>query len=170
MKKLSVVTAILIVTLCFFKTEEVIIPNDSIRFRVIANSNSIKDQLVKKEIVNTLNNNLTTITSNNTIEEVRDNIKKELPIIKENLNTTIKQLKYNKNIDIDYGQNYFPEKYYKGVLYPAGNYESLVIKIGDGIGKNFWCVLFPPLCNIDEDITEYEYTTLIKEIIKKYKE
>ena len=58
-------------------------------------------------------------------------------------------------------------KEYKNVIYEEGEYESVVITIGDGNGKNFWCVLFPPLCMLDED-SNIEYSSLVKEIIDKY--
>ena len=74
--------------------------------------------------------------------------------------------KYINNYSINYGYNYFPEKTFKGIKYPAGNYESLVIKIGDGSGDNWWCLLYPPLCFIDEDSTEYK--SLVKDIINKF--
>lgn len=170
MRKYLIIIAVIIMILCFYKNEEVIIPDNSIRFRVIANSNSIKDQKVKKEIVKSLNNEIERITSNsNNIEEARINIKKDIPSIYKQIDNTKANLKYTKSIDVKYGNNYFPKKTYKGVTYNEGEYESLVITIGDGIGKNFWCVLFPPLCNIDETREDVEYVSLIKEILNKYK-
>ena len=67
--------------------------------------------------------------------------------------------------------NYFPSKNYKGVLYQAGNYESLVITLGEGLGANFWCVLFPPLCLLDnetEDVSEVEYKFYVKKILDEF--
>ena len=66
--------------------------------------------------------------------------------------------------------NYFPEKEYKGVVYEEGEYESLVITLGNGLGENFWCVLFPPLCLLDteEEPENVEYTSFVKEVIDKY--
>ena len=46
-----------------------------------------------------------------------------------------------------------------------------MITLGDGLGDNFWCVLFPPLCLLEAEETdtdEVEYTSFIKEIIDKY--
>ena len=66
---------------------------------------------------------------------------------------------------------YCKEIEYKGVIYEEGDYESLVITLGDGLGDNFWCVLFPPLCLLEAEETdtdEFEYTSFIKEIIDKY--
>jgi stage II sporulation protein R len=44
----------------------------------------------------------------------------------------------------------FPDREYGGVLYPAGSYRALRILLGEGRGKNWWCILFPPLCIIDD--------------------
>ena len=68
--------------------------------------------------------------------------------------------------------NYFPEKVYKGVKYEEGEYESFVVTLGNGMGKNWWCVLFPPLCLLEaeetEETTEVEYKFFISELIDKY--
>ena len=74
-----------------------------------------------------------------------------------------------QTFSINYGLNYFPEKNYKGVRYEEGNYESLVVTIGKGKGSNFWCVLFPPLCNLEVDNTEdVTYKFKVKEIIDSF--
>ena len=54
------------------------------------------------------------------------------------------------NVKASLGIRYIPEKTYGGTTFPAGNYEALDIKIGEGKGENWWCVLFPPLCLLDE--------------------
>ena len=78
---------------------------------------------------------------------------------------------YNVLYDINYGDNYFPEKEYKGVEYEAGTYESLVITLGSGKGHNWWCVMFPPLCLIDEkeNLDNAEYTFYAQKLINKFK-
>ena len=50
----------------------------------------------------------------------------------------------------DIGIRYIPEKTYGDITFPAGNYKALNITIGSGQGENWWCVLFPPLCLLDE--------------------
>ena len=56
------------------------------------------------------------------------------------------------------------------IKYKEGNYESLVVTLGDGSGDNFWCVLFPPLCLLEAEDTnnEVEYKFFVKELIDKY--
>ena len=54
-------------------------------------------------------------------------------------------------------------------MYNEGYYESVVVTLGEGLGDNWWCVLFPPLCMIEaEESTDVEYTTIVKEVIDKY--
>ena len=75
--------------------------------------------------------------------------------------------KKTNDFDIDYGLNYFPEKIYKGVLYPEGEYKSLVITLGSGLGDNWWCVLYPPICMIDDNETtgDIEYRSLVFDML-----
>ena len=166
MTKKLIIIAIIITILCLNKQEQVTIPKESIRFRVIANSNSIEDQNLKKEIVNNLSKELSKTSNLKNIEESRKYIKRELPLFTEIVDKTLKDNNSNKEFHINYGKNYFPEKIYKNVVYKEGVYESVVITIGEGVGQNFWCVLFPPLCLIDED--NIEYKSAIKEVIDKY--
>ena len=157
MKKSIIILAIIIGILSL-QEEKIIIPKDTIRFRIIANSNQTEDQMLKKTIVKSLSNELT--REENNLEEARNNIIESIPKIEEQIN------KNTKNYTISYGSNYFPKKEWKGVIFPEGEYESLVITIGEGEGDNFWCILFPPLCMIDEE--QEEYPSLIKEVINKY--
>ncbi|MEI3507940.1 MAG: stage II sporulation protein R [Bacilli bacterium] len=77
--------------------------------------------------------------------------------------------KYDKNYQVNFGSNYFPEKEYKGVKYEEGYYEFLLVTLGEGKGDNWWCVLFPPLCLIEADeSTDVEYKSIVKELIDKY--
>ena len=154
------------------KEEEVIIPKDAIRFRVIANSNDLKDQQEKKKIAKTLGNNITKLLKNqNSLQETRTTLKKNINTFTTTVQEEMKNDNYDNNVEVNYGMNYFPEKTYKGVKYKEGEYESLVVTLGKGEGNNFWCVLFPPLCLLEaeeDDTNEVEYTSFVKELIDKY--
>lgn len=173
MKKIIVITAIIITLLSLNKEQKVIIPKDSIRFRVIANSDKKADQDLKKKVVTNLKNSISTLEyQTKDLENSRTNIKRIIPEFSSIVEQTLIENSSNQTYKINYGMNYFPEKEYKGTKYEAGQYESLVITLGDGMGENFWCVLFPPLCLLeaeDEDsTTDLEYTSFVKEIIDKY--
>lgn len=167
MKKIIIILFILSLGVMFSKKEEdILIPNNAIRFRVVANSNSLSDQqekLVIKENIEKEVYNL--ISSANNSEDVKALINSNIDQIKKIVD------KYNVKYDINYGYNYFPTKNYKGVMYQAGNYESLVITLGQGMGDNFWCVLFPPLCLLDndkQDVGEVEYKMYVKNLLDKF--
>lgn len=168
MKKIVIILAIIIGILSINKEEKVIIPKESIRFRIIANSDSDKDQELKKEIVRNLSTEILNANNMKTIDDTRQYIQKELPRFESIVNKTLEDRNDNRNFHINYGKNYFPEKEYKNVIYKEGEYESLVITLGDGKGENFWCVLFPPLCLIDTEDENIQYKSLIKDILERY--
>lgn len=145
------------------------IPEDAIRIRIIPNSNSNYDQQIKVKVKDKLQitmYNLLKDTKNS--EEAKQIITDNLNIIDNDVKETLEKEKYQKDYKINFGYNYFPEKEYKGIKYKEGYYESLLVTLGEGKGDNWWCVLFPPLCLIEEDKTEVEYKSLVKEIINKY--
>lgn len=147
-----------------------VIPDESIRLRIIANSDTTYDQYIKAKVKLAVEEKLKEIVENKaSIEEMRkiiNNNLKELEIIVANV---LKKENYDKSFTISYGNHIFPEKEYKGVIYEEGEYESLIITIGEGKGKNWWCVLFPPLCTMEvEEEKEVSYKFFIKELIDKY--
>ena len=101
------------------------------------------------------------------IEEVDKEIIKNF----DDINSKISKFLGNSNYKLDYGQNYFPKKVYKGVVYEDGMYNSLVITLGNGKGNNWWCVLFPPLCLMEDNAntTDVEYQLFISRIIDAFK-
>ncbi len=165
MKKIIPILFIITILFTIQKKEEILIPDYAIRFRVIANSNTIEDQAlkiqVKDEIENTLNASIKTAK---TSEDAKEIIINNLSTIKDKVN------QLSPNSQISFGKNFFPTKQYKGVTYPSGEYTSLVITLGSGAGENWWCVMFPPLCLLEQkdDTTKVEYKFFIEEMLKKY--
>ena len=168
MKKILIILSVLITILVYNKElNKVTIPNNSIRIRIIANSNNIEDQILKLKVKDKVENilykrlnnikdiNQARLIINNSIEEVDKDIS----------NITDKYT-------INYGYNYFPNKNLYGVNYEEGKYESLVINLGKAKGNNWWCVLFPPLCLLDMNNNKsekVEYKSKVLEILKEYK-
>lgn len=172
MKKI-IIFILVFITLAFsYKNSQsnIKIPDSAIRFRVLANSNSPRDQKIKEEVRDRIQEELYDILSKSTsIEDAREKINNDML----NLNNIMKEEMENKeySYDIDYGMHYFPEKVYKGVKYDEGYYESLLITLGKGEGNNWWCVLFPPLCVLEAEETntnEIKYKSFVKELIEKY--
>jgi len=154
-----------------YKNKDVEIPSEAIRFRVIANSNTKEDQELKIKVKENLEKELEkSLKNKRNINESRLVLKKNIPEFQKNIENTLKEENSKQKYTINYGLNYFPEKEYKKVKYKEGSYESLVVTLGSGEGENFWCVLFPPLCKLEnENNKKVEYRILIKEILDKYK-
>lgn len=172
MKKAIIIIAVIILILSTGKKEGVMIPKEAIRFRVIANSNTKEDQNLKKQITANIYEEFAKLNyTDKNLNSARTIIKNEVPIVENIVAQTLKERNLEKEYNVNYGLNYFPEKEYKGVVYPEGEYESLVVTLGDGLGENFWCVLFPPLCLLEakeEDTSDVKYTSFIKEVLEKY--
>lgn len=150
--------------------EDIVIPDESIRFRIIANSNDNHDQSVKLKVKDNLETYISSILMNaNDIVTVERIIEDNLTNLSDNVKKTLIEENYLKDFNISYGKNYFPEKDFYGVKYNKGEYESLVVTIGEGLGNNWWCVLFPPLCLVEaEESTETEYRIYVKDVLDKY--
>lgn len=171
MKKILILLALISIILLYTnKTEEyVIVPNESIRFRIIPNSNTAEDLYMKEEVKEGISDIITSLSKEN-INETRTNIVNNLPLLRNKVQNVFDENNYNQTFSINYGINYFPEKTYKGVKYQSGNYESMVVSIGNASGDNYWCVLFPPLCMMEAKESEkVEYKFFIKEIIDHFK-
>ena len=169
MKKIIIVISILMLMIMINKEDYYVIPKEAIRLRIIANSNNIEDQYIKNKVKENINKEIQSILQTSKIEESRTKIEENIEKIKTIIKNTLKEENIKYDYKINYGKNYFPEKIYKNVKYEAGEYESLVITLGSGDGNNWWCVLFPPICVIEENETkEIEYKSYIKEIITKY--
>ncbi len=152
------------------KAEDVIIPDEAIRLRVLANSNDVYDQEVKMAVSMGVQDEIyNLIKDEDNIDDSRKIIKENIPKIESVVEKIFREKNYVKTFKVSYGQNYFPEKVYKGVTYKEGEYESLLVTLGEGKGDNWWCVLFPPLCLIEaEESDEVEYKFFVQELIDKY--
>ena len=172
MKKVLIVLSLIVVfsfSLNKNSDDYVIVPDDSIRFRIIPNSNSVEDIYMKEQVKTTITDVINEIETSSNIDESRQNIIANIPKIESNIDKLFIDNNYNKSYKVKYGINYFPEKIYKGVKYEEGPYESMVIEIGNAKGDNYWCVLFPPLCMIEAEESEsIEYKFFVSEIINKF--
>lgn len=147
-----------------------IIPDSAIRLRVVPNSNSKIDQQVKVKVKNKLQNSMYLLLKNTKgVDEARKVINNNIRNIDRQISNVLVNEEYNLGYKLDFSYNYFPEKEYKGIIYDAGYYESVLVTLGEGKGDNWWCVLFPPLCLLEaEESDEVEYKFFIKELIDKY--
>jgi len=155
------------------------IASEIIRFHVIANSDSAADQALKYEVKDALVKELSFSLKNaKNITEAREIINEQLPAILETAEKIVSQNDSSYPVTITLEPCYFPIKVYGDYTFPSGTYEALRVQIGEAKGQNWWCVMFPPLCFVDETysivdnetdqkleylLTEEEYETLKSE-------
>lgn len=150
--------------------EEMVIPDASIRLRVVPNSNSYEDIYMKGLVKDYLEDNVYILfRDSDDFGEAREIVNDNIDNIRGDIEKIFYDNNYDMSFDINYGLNYFPEKEYNGKVYREGNYESLVVYIGEAKGDNFWCVLFPNFCLLDSGKAKNtEYKFFLKEVIDKY--
>ncbi len=153
------------------QVEAITIPDNAIRLRVVPNSNSAYDLNMKSQVKKYLEQEVYPLLQDTTTPQeaeliINDNLSK----IEESIKTIFSENNYSYDFTVKFGDNYFPNKEYKSVIYPEGYYKSLVVYIGESSGDNWWCVLFPPLCLLEADDTDtsnVEYSFFVKEILSK---
>lgn len=121
-----------------------------IRLHVIANSNDIDDQRLKLKVRDAIIAYMEDQEDLTTLDQTRDFLRGDLDRLETIANGIIASDGCDYTAKADIGVRYIPEKTYGDITFPAGNYEALNITLGDGEGENWWCVLFPPLCLLDE--------------------
>jgi stage II sporulation protein R len=130
------------------------ISDEVIRLHVIANSDREEDQMlklkVKEEIVTYLEKILKDTDGNEMeIDKVREEIQLHLGDVEKIAEDYIEKEGYDYTVKAELGEFYFPTKTYGDLTFPPGEYEALRIRIGKAEGKNWWCVVYPPLCFVD---------------------
>lgn len=130
--------------------EAIVIPNEAIRLRILANSDHESDQVLKRMVRDEVNIKITEWVSELTsINDARSLLQSKLPEVQEIARAVVKEQGSNQNVKVEFGNVQFPTKLYGQFLYPAGEYEAILITLGEGTGANWWCVLYPPLCFLD---------------------
>lgn len=121
-----------------------------IRFHVIANSDNIEDQTIKlrirDEILRQISPLMVNVKDYNESYKILDD---SIDLIEETANKILVQNGFNYKAKAYLGHFQFPVKKYGDITLPPGEYTALRVVLGKGEGKNWWCVMFPPLCFID---------------------
>ena len=142
-----------------------------LRIHIRANSNDIVDQSVKYEIKSELVKFLTPylceVGSKSEAIETINNLKN---LLESKCDCILKNqgLNYTSNIRIN--NEYFPTRNYDNITLSAGYYDAVIVELGEAVGDNWWCVMYPPLCLLEtnsENYDDIEYKFYIKEIISQ---
>lgn len=150
---LALICIILLITGAFYSYKSYIqheFAGQLIRFHVIANSNSYQDQTLKLHVRDVIVNEMKKRFSKaNNRAEAEAIVKQSMPAMQRLAEEQIHREGKNYQVAVMLGDFDFPTKTYGNLTLPAGNYRAVRVVIGEGKGRNWWCVLFPPLCFVD---------------------
>lgn len=122
-----------------------------IRFHVRANSDSKEDQALKMAVKDDVVSMLKPILENcDSVQQSKNVIVSNMQNIYTTAVNTIVEQGYDYDVKVYVTEEEFPVKSYGDLTFPAGKYQALRIDIGKAQGHNWWCVMYPPLCFIDE--------------------
>lgn len=143
---------------------------EAIRLRILANSDSIQDQLLKRTIRDAVNEEITRwVTDIDDIDEAKQVLTSKVESIETIVSNELAKLGQEQSFSVTFSPVQFPTKLYGNLVYPAGTYDAILITLGAGKGENWWCVLFPPLCFLDfehSEVEEVEKETSAKEEVE----
>ena len=118
-----------------------------LRLHVVANSDSEEDQALKLRVRDRVIDIANKVCADcDTVEDARTVITAHLEDIADAAADEIKSQGYRYDVEVSLGKEQYPRKTYASLCFPSGEYLSLQVRIGEAVGQNWWCVLFPPLC------------------------
>ena len=140
-----------------------------IRFHIRANSDREEDQSLKLKIRDEILKEMgDQFKGTVDLDESRKIIVENMQTMKTITEDVIQKEGEDYSVDVTLGQDNFPTRKYGNLVFPAGDYETLLITLGEGSGQNWWCVMFPPLCFVD--ITHSVAYNLENELVAKTEE
>lgn len=136
MKKIGLVFIIILIAFVMIGDNN---DREQLRFRIIANSDSVIDQNLKYKVAQELHK----------IKISEEN----LDIIKAKTEYIVLSNNFTYNVDVEIKKQKFETKYYNDKIIEGGTYKTIVVTIGKGQGKNYWTILYPEYFNVSfEDV------------------
>lgn len=137
----------LVVSLCGFYGRCEDLRGDVVRLHILANSDSDEDQALKltvrDAVVEAAAGWLDGATN---AREALALAEARLPELQAVAQRAVTTAGYDYAVDASLCRMYFTTRQYDSATLPAGTYDAVRFTIGSGEGKNWWCVVYPPLC------------------------
>lgn len=137
----------LLLSLCGFSRDCREIREDVVRLHILANSDSDADQTLKLKVrdavIEAADGWLNTAQNE---QDAQSMIRNKLPALQAVAQNTVYEEGYTYPVSAQLCDMYFNTRQYDTVTMPAGEYTAVRFTIGEGAGKNWWCVIYPPMC------------------------
>ena len=146
--------------------------SDYLRIHIRANSNSVIDQNIKYVVKDSVVDYISALVVNiNSKEELISVLQGSMEDIEGIANNVLKDNGYDYKSNAYIDNEYFPTRTYGDYTLDADYYDALILELGSGEGNNWWCVVYPPLCFVNADVTStntFRYKSKLLEIINKF--
>jgi stage II sporulation protein R len=143
-----IIVAFLVVVFCAPTTSN----EQFLRVHIRADNNETAHQQVKYAVKNAVVNYLAPYLVNATTKQkAMQIVMDELKNIQQVCNQTLQDNGFDYQATVKLCQESFPDRTYNGITLPQGVYDALIIKLGSGLGNNWWCVVYPPLCFVGSE-------------------
>lgn len=152
---------------CDGKSMPVSAKNDVIRLHILANSDSDSDQVMKLDVRDlVLKEWGGKLAEAGSAPEAWQELNGLLPEIQKDIASFLNDRNACYGVELETGVYDFPGREYNGVAFPEGKYQALRVELGSGKGRNWWCVMFPPLCLIGDggDMDMEQYMELVESL------
>lgn len=123
------------------------VPTDVLRLHILANSDSETDQAIKRAVRDAIR---PLFEASSSYADARTFLLTHGALLQSTAEAVLKRYAAPYGVQLSLGTESFPDRTYDGQLFPAGDYDALIVRLGRGVGHNWWCVLFPPLCIVTE--------------------
>lgn len=118
-----------------------------LRLHIIANSDSEADQNIKLKVRDAILSETSQLFDTNTdLNGALNSARNSLPEFEKTALRVLEENGFEYSAKAEIGDSYFETREYDDFTLPAGTYKSLIIRLGDAKGKNWWCVVFPGVC------------------------
>lgn len=136
-----------------------------LRIHVRANSNRACDQEIKYQIKDIVVEHLTPYVKKATSKaQAMAAINEQIPAVNRLIDEFLVKNGYKYGAKVELKQEFFPTRVYDDLTLNSGVYDALIITLGEGVGDNWWCVVYPPLCFSGEKV---EYRSVVLEFFKR---
>ena len=129
------------------KVSSCVLYDDVLRMHIIANSDSEWDQSLKYKVRDCLRNETEGLFAEcKNISQALAVAENSKELLQRKAKAVLEKNGCSDKVRVLTGRKNYPEKVYDGIVFPEGEYLSVRVIIGDGNGRNWWCVLFPSVC------------------------
>jgi stage II sporulation protein R len=155
---LSLIVALCLLVVGFLPEQgEEEIYDKVVRLHVLANSNTAEDQAVKLAVRDAVLDVTVPLLQNcQTKEEAALLLEENRILLTETAQSVLREEGFDDTVSIAMGLEKYPTRTYDSLCFPAGEYISMRVSLGEGEGQNWWCCLFPPLCLGAATVSEQE--------------